>query len=235
MHGPFWPEGPPMIQIAGVIDASEAAALVAAGVTYLGFPLRLAVHQPDCSEAEAARMIAGLPAGVHGVVITYLDQAEAILAFLDELGADAVQLHGPIQPIQLQRLREARPNLFIIKSLVIRRDNVSELLQQVQECALWVDAFITDTYDAASGASGATGKTHDWGVSRTLVTASPKPVILAGGLHPANVAEAIRQVRPAGVDVHTGVEAADGRKAMDKVTRFLGAARRAYQALRDAP
>ncbi len=228
MNVSFWPDGPPLIQIAGVIDRAECDALTAAGVTWLGFPLRLDVHTPDLSEADAAALLAALPAGVHGVVITYLDQADAIVAFLRSLGARCVQLHGPITLGELRRLRELEPKLFIIKSLVVRADNATDLQNQVQETAAWVDAFITDTFDASSGASGATGLTHDWRVSRALTEVSPKPVILAGGLNPDNVAAAIAAVRPAGVDVHTGVEAPDGRKDMAKVQAFIAAARAAY-------
>jgi len=95
-----------------------------------------------------------------------------------------------------------------------------------------VDAFITDTFDPATGASGATGKTHDWTVSRRLVERSPKPVILAGGLTPGNVRNAIRKVRPAGVDVHTGVEGSDGRKRRDLVRTFVAEARAGFASLR---
>lgn len=231
MNVSFWPEGPPLIQIAGVIDRAECEALVAAGVRWLGFPLRLDFHQPDLSEADAAALLAELPAGVQGVVITYLDQADAIVAFLASLGARCVQLHGAIAVDELRRLRTLAPKLFIIKSLVVRADNAGDLQNQVQETAAWVDAFITDTFDASSGASGATGLTHDWRVSRALTAASPKPVILAGGLNPDNVAAAIAAVRPAGVDVHTGVEAPDGRKDIAKVQAFMAAARAAYAQL----
>ena len=93
-----------------------------------------------------------------------------------------------------------------------------------------LDAFITDTYDPETGRSGATGKVHDWSVSLELVKCSLKPVILAGGLGPDNVAAAIRQVGPAGVDSHTGVEGADGRKDPGLVRAFVDNARNAFGA-----
>ena len=71
--------------------------------------------------------------------------------------------------------------------------------------------------------------THDWEVSRRLVEYSPKPIILAGGLDPDNVRDAILQVGPAGVDAHTGVEGADGRKSHALVTRFVAAARDGFR------
>ena len=67
-----------------------------------------------------------------------------------------------------------------------------------------VDAFITDTFDPDTGASGATGKTHDWEVSQRIVEHSPLPVILAGGLGAGNVKEAIMQVKPGWSGVPTG-------------------------------
>jgi phosphoribosylanthranilate isomerase len=137
------------------------------------------------------------------------------------LGVEMVQLHGDIAVDELKRLREVEPGWRIIKSLVVTGDNIGALLDDVDRLAPWVDAFITDTFDPATGARGATGKTHDWAVSRKLVEISPKPVILAGGLNPANVREAIRMVRPAGVDVHTGIEGADGRKRRDLTERFV--------------
>jgi len=91
-----------------------------------------------------------------------------------------------------------------------------------------VDAFITDSWDPATGACGATGRVHDWDVSRQLAELSPKPLILAGGLGPENVRQAIIQVRPAGVDAHTGVERPDGRKDEKRVRSFVEEARAAF-------
>ncbi|MFW5837260.1 MAG: phosphoribosylanthranilate isomerase, partial [Desulfovibrionaceae bacterium] len=93
-------------------------------------------------------------------------------------------------------------------------------------------AFITDTFDPATGASGATGLTHDWSVSRRLVELSPRPVILAGGLGPDNVAAAVRAVRPAGVDAHTGLEDASGAKVYEKMRDFADQARQAWSEMK---
>jgi len=218
------------VQICGVIDAAEAQCLVDCGVRYIGFPLRLPVHREDLGEAEAAAIIAGLPPAVHAVLITYLDRADAIAAFCATLGVRIVQLHGEIATTELERLRTAQPGLAIIKSLVVGLHTAAALEAQVAAAAPWVDAFITDTFDPASGASGATGRVHDWAVSRRLVEISPRPVILAGGLTPDNVGVAIHAVRPAGVDCHTGVEAVSGRKSGVRVRRFLAAADQAFQA-----
>ncbi|MBA3782567.1 MAG: phosphoribosylanthranilate isomerase, partial [Nocardioides sp.] len=109
--------------------------------------------------------------------------------------------------------------------------NLAELLAQVDESQEFVDMFITDTFDPATAAKGATGKTHDWSVSAELAARSDKPLMLAGGLTPENVAEAVRVVRPAAVDAHTLLEGADGRKDRDKVVRFVQEARNAFATL----
>lgn len=221
----------PFIQIAGVIDREEANLLIDCGVRYLGFPLRLPVHREDISEENAAGIIKDLPRGVHAVLITYLDRASEIIELGEYLGVSHVQLHGPVEYPEFDALRRARPDWFLIKSLIIRGDSNDDLGTLLKRYSPVVDAFMTDTYDPSTGASGATGKVHDWSVSRRLVELSPRPVFLAGGLNENNVVEAVNTVRPAGVDCHTGVENPDGRKDAEKVSLFVARAKRALQAL----
>ncbi len=219
-----------LIQVAGVIDREEADLLVRLGVAWLGFPLRLPVHKEDLPETEAGRIIRALPGAAAGVVITYEDTAEKVVGLCRKLGARHVQLHGDISRDELGQLRALWPDLFVMKSLIVGngRGGLDSLRAQIRAQSGLVDAFITDTYDPESGACGATGKVHDWTVSRRLVEISPEPIILAGGLNADNVCEAIQAVRPAGVDVHTGVEGPDGRKDADLVAAFVREARRGF-------
>jgi len=203
--------------------------LTQCGVRYLGFPLRLAVHREDLTESDAAMIIKGLTPPVRGVLITYLDEANEVAAFSHALGARIVQLHGDIDLDELKRLKSLDPSLTVIKSLVVGMRDVKTLETMVGELSPFVDAFITDTFDPKTGASGATGKTHDWRVSRRLVELSDRPIILAGGLTPENVKRAILEVRPAGVDSHTGVEDCTGRKSREKVQEFLSESHEAFQ------
>jgi len=216
------------IQIAGVIDQQEADLLINCGVEFLGFPLRLPVNKEDLTEEQASNIIKNLDSPNKGLLITYLSQADEIKEFCDYLGTDIVQLHGPISLDELQKLKQTNPEIIIIKSLVVREGNFNQLEKDVSEMNEYVDAFITDTFDPITGASGATGKTHDWSISRSLVELSPKPVILAGGLNADNVYDAILQVKPAGVDTHTGVEKTDGRKDPELVKRFIENATKAF-------
>jgi phosphoribosylanthranilate isomerase len=218
-----------IIQIAGIIDREEAEMLISAGVNWLGFPFRLPVNKEDISEENAAEIIASLKPPHAGVLITYLQTAEEIVQLCRKLQTNTVQIHGQILLSEMQKLRSLMPQFFVIKSLVVRENNLAELARQAEQFQPWVDAFITDTHDPATGADGATGKTHDWNISRRLVEISSKPVILAGGLTPENVRQAILTARPAGVDAHTGVEDATGRKCPKKIAVFVSEARKAFK------
>lgn len=217
-----------VVQIAGISSDAEAQMLVECGVDFLGFPLGLDVHDEEISRQDAGAIIRSLLPPHFGVVITYLDNARDVIALCDTLGAGLVQLHADVAPAELSRIKKARPLLRVIKSIVVRGDAGQDFEAAIDRIARAVDAFIIDTFDPETGASGATGKTHDWRVSRRIVEHSPLPVILAGGLTPENVAEAIRVVRPAGVDAHTGVEDAAGRKDRERVRMFVERAREAF-------
>jgi phosphoribosylanthranilate isomerase len=165
--------------------------------------------------------------------VTYLDAGREIAELCRFLGAGIVQLHGDVAVREVEKLKTLDPMLTVIKGLVIGLRDHRALESTISAMSPFVDAFIADTYDPATGASGATGQTHDWSVSRRLVELSDRPVILAGGLTPDNVRRAVLEVRPAGVDAHTGVEDASGRKSREKVQKFVSEARAAFEALRE--
>lgn len=213
------------VQVAGIASFAEARMLIDCGVDYLGFPLRLDVHREDI-DADAARDIVARIGGRRAVVITYLDSAKDIRALVTHVGACVVQLHGPVDEAELVELRAAAPDITIIRSVIVRPGSTPDLGRLDETAA---DAYIVDTFDPATGASGATGQTHDWSVSRQVVESTARPVILAGGLNPENVARAIETVRPAAVDVHTGAEDPSGAKSRKRVQAFVDAAHPAFK------
>ncbi|MBN2432406.1 MAG: phosphoribosylanthranilate isomerase [Acidobacteria bacterium] len=217
-----------IVQVAGIRSEPEAQMLVESGVDWLGFPHGLDVHAEDLPPDEAARIIRRVPRPARCILITYHALAIELIRLGARLGIAGIQLHGPIHVREVRRLKQFRPHWFLVKSLVIRPGNLADLCVDIRTFSPLVDAFITDTFDPATGASGATGQTHDWTISRRLVAESPRPVILAGGLTPANVAAAIRWVQPAGVDAHTGLEDAAGNKDAARVRAFVEKARRAF-------
>ncbi|MEE9431001.1 MAG: phosphoribosylanthranilate isomerase [Melioribacteraceae bacterium] len=220
------------IQVAGVIDIEEANLLLDSEINYLGFPLRLPVNKEDLSEEVASKVIKNLMPPNYGIVISYSNTAKEIIELCDKVGSKIIQLHGSINIDEVKNLKASRSDISIIKSLVVREDNFDKLTSLIKELEPFVDAFITDTYDPTTRASGATGKTHDWKISKKIVELSSKPVILAGGLNPTNVYEAILKVNPAGVDVHTGVENKLGRKDKLLVKQFVNETKKAFKKLK---
>lgn len=221
------------IQVAGIIDKEECNLLIECGIQYLGFPLRLPVNKEDLSEEEAGAIIKKLVPPNYGIVISYPKTADESIKLCDKLGSQIIQLHGPIDLEEIRKIKLQRPDITIIKSLVVAKDNSNNLLKLIESLDKLVDAFITDTFDPVSGASGATGKTHDWSISRQIVESSGKPVILAGGLNPSNVYDAILAVNPAGVDVHTGIENSKGRKDKTLLLDFISESERAFKEIND--
>jgi len=217
------------IQIAGISSLEEALFCESVGVDALGFTVRLptGVHD-DLTEAKARSIVAALPPFVSTVAITYVDNAREAADLCRYLGVSTLQLHGEFPSQELPVLRAALPHLRIIRAVHVTGPEARTRARSLER---HVDAIILDTYDPATGRHGATGRTHDWRLSRTLVEASRVPIILAGGLTPENVAEAIATVRPWAVDVHTGVEHRDGRRSFDRIRAFVAAVRGAAAAL----
>lgn len=223
------------VQIAGVASTSEAQMLEELGADWIGFPLRLGYHTPDTTEEVARDIIATLKTPRRAVLITYLTEAGEIAKFANYLGVSTVQLHADITPAETSKLKLVAPQLSLIKSLIVRpecSDPAHPIYALAKEFESSVDAFITDTFDPKTGATGATGLRHDWSVSARISRQIRKPLILAGGLNPTNVYQAIREVQPSAVDAHTGVEDSSGRKSQSLVARFIAEARRAFASLR---
>jgi phosphoribosylanthranilate isomerase len=216
---------PVRVQIAGVSSLEEALELERAGVDALGFTVRLpdGVHD-GLTEAKARSIVAALPPFVSSVAITYVDNAREAMDLCRYLGVSTLQAHGPFPKRDLAFVRAGMPHLKLIRAVHVTG---ADAVVEAQRLARHVDALILDTYDAASGRHGATGKTHDWGISRAVVEAVRVPVILAGGLNPDNVAEAVRRVQPWAVDVHTGVENPDGSRNLSRTRAFVANAKAA--------
>ena len=209
------------VQIAGVSSFEEAEFIAACGGDAIGLTLRLpgGIHD-GLTEPKARSIVAAMPPFVSCVAITYVDNPRDAIDLCRTLGVDALQLHGEFPERQIDMVRAALPHLKIIRAVIVTGEDAVARAQMMQNR---VDAIILDSYDPATGRRGATGLVHDWRLSRRIVEAVRKPVILAGGLTADNVADAIAQVRPWAVDVHTGVERADGSRDFDEIRRFIQA------------
>ncbi|HSM04957.1 MAG TPA: phosphoribosylanthranilate isomerase [Longimicrobiales bacterium] len=209
-------------QIAGLSTLDDVHYAFRVGADAVGFTVGLPDGPHDgLTEEMVGAIVDALPPFLATVTITYEASFDALMEMLARCRTPVLQAHGPHDPDVLRRLKRALPHLKVIKSVSVVGDAA------VDEARSWeavADCLILDSVDPASGRLGATGLVHDWSISRRIVEASPLPVILAGGLTPENVAEAIAAVRPWGVDVHTGVEI-DGRLSRDRLARFIAVAK----------
>ena len=209
------------VKICGMRRVEDALAAVDAGADAVGCLVGLDYATPDRVDPPTARTIfAALPPFVARVLVTHRTGLAEVTALMRESGATVVQLHGDFPLVAISALREALPYAAIVKSVHVEGDDT---LAAALAAARSADAILLDTI--ARGRIGGTGKTHDWSISARIRAASEKPVILAGGLSPKNVAEAIAKVRPFAVDVNSGTRGADGWKDHAKIRAFITAAR----------
>lgn len=204
------------IKICGMRNEAEARAAVEAGADAVGFLVGLDYPSDDALTLDAARRLAGALAGsgVERVLVTHRVELEWVVAALAGGCFDRVQLHGefPLEAIPL--LRRAVPAVRTSRVVHVEGE---EAVARAVAVARVAEVVHLDTRTAER--VGGTGRTHDWRISARIVAAvAPRPVVLAGGLNPGNVASAIALVRPWGIDANTG--------AKNQVGTFIESARR---------
>lgn len=200
-----------LVKICGIRDLGSAQAAVDAGADLLGFHFCSSLRR--ISPEDARSVVAALP-GHPPLVGVFIDQSEDEVARVADLvGLDFVQLHGT----ELPGFHAPRP---VIKALKVRSGTVPD-------AGAWPDPVLLDSW--SDDQRGGTGRTWDWTLAREL--ASSRQVIVAGGLNPDNVGELVRLLRPHGVDVSSGVEAADGCKDPQRLRAFVQAVREADDAI----
>ena len=201
---------PTRVKICGITRLEDAQQAVDLGAAALGF--NFYPPSPRYIEPEAARaMVHRLPPFVTSVgVFANETDAGRVISIAREAGATAVQLHGPGFP-DLQELLSA---FTLVVAVPVREGFKAEALGKFRANAYLLDAFDADRL-------GGTGKTFDWDAAREAKRYGP--IILAGGLTPENVGQAVRVVRPYAVDVASGVESAPGIKDSAKLSAFFAA------------
>jgi phosphoribosylanthranilate isomerase len=205
---------PPKIKICGITNADDAAACVAAGADALGFVFHR--QSPRRVEPAVARdIIAGLPPLVTPVGVFVNEDVKTVRDLMDSCGLALAQLHGDETAAYCQEL--GRP---VLKAIRLKdRSSLFSLAEYRGRAG--VRGFIVDAYSEQT--FGGTGRITDWRLAAEVAAAAT--ILLAGGLTPENVGQAIRAVRPYGVDVSSGVEGSPGRKDHEKVRAFVRAVR----------
>lgn len=222
------------VKICGITNMDDALYAAAAGADYLGFilypPSPRAVPKETIQQiTQTLRTLAlSHTEGIHHIprlVGVFVNESAAIIAqVLDECGLDLAQLHGdevpwmigsPDSPLYGRCYKVLRPTTFVEAEAEAEWYTAPDW--HPDRPALLIDAYHPTL-------RGGTGATADWSMIAPLAKTVPG-LLLAGGLTPDNVAEAVRQVEPFGVDVASGVESRPGVKDREKVTRFIAAAK----------
>lgn len=200
-------------KICGITRPEDALACARAGADAIGLVFHASSPRSVMPE-QAAAILGGLPPFVTSVALFVDPEPDWVRAVLATVHPDLLQFHGDEPPDFCAAF--GRP---WIKALRVRPG-----LNLLQSAALYGGGrgLLLDAYSPQ--AHGGTGHAFDWNlIPRDL----PKPIVLAGGLEPGNVAEAIRRVRPWGVDVSSGVELAKGIKDAARIQSFMNEVRNA--------
>ena len=211
------------VKICGLRRPADAQLAAALGADAIGVLVGQAHPSPHFVDAvTAATILRGLPDQVCGVLVSHLINPEAVLELIDQTAPRALQIHSSMPPEAVLQIRRSQPELLLHKAV---HGNSGNPLETIRRYESLVDGFVLDSCNPVTGQVGGTGLTHDWSLSAALVGQTTRALWLAGGLTPMNVAAAIHQVKPAGVDVNSGVNGDDGNKNPERLAAFIAAAR----------
>ncbi|OPY51162.1 MAG: N-(5'-phosphoribosyl)anthranilate isomerase [Methanosaeta sp. PtaU1.Bin060] len=209
------------VKVCGIMDESELSMAVSEGADAVGFIVEIDDSRHSIQAGEAADLIRNVPIYTKSVaVIAPQDVTEAV-QLAAKTKADVLQVHGTLRPKELAELKSMVHQKLIAAVAAGPGDaegSAGLVSGDVMRFGMVADAILLDTM--VNGKLGGSGAVHDWDHSAAVVRSMKVPVILAGGLNPGNVAEAIRKVGPYAVDVSSGLEA-DGRKERKLVRAFM--------------
>jgi phosphoribosylanthranilate isomerase len=216
-----------LVQIYEVGSPKQARALGGLGVDHVGVLVGDGAFPREQSVQRARQIFAAIPPASRGVALFLSADLRLIEQMILELRPAIVHLGAStdlLTPAAVQHLRQRCGALTVMRSIPVENDTSVAVARSYDGVA---DMLLLDSHRPGDTQIGALGITHDWELDRTIVEAVRIPVIIAGGLGPDNVAEAIRAVRPAGVDSKTKTDRDDGSHAkdLDKVRRFAARAK----------
>jgi phosphoribosylanthranilate isomerase len=211
------------IKICGTTCVEDALSSIAVGADALGFIF--AQSKRRVTPEQAQQIIAGLPGEVERIGVFMNSTAAEIASVVSQVALTGIQMHGEEFPPEVYAYlpKDRRDAIRKIKTILVRDGLSLDKFDLFIAEPATVDAWLLD-----SGAGS--GKTFNWQATREHLAGQPGKFIVAGGLTPENVGEAVNIFRPWGVDVVTGVESEPGRKDLEKLKAFVAAVRRAEEA-----
>lgn len=218
-----------IVQIYAFTTIEQAQAAVALGVDQIGFIAgRYQLVHCELSFGEARRLVDSLPPQTMRVALTMAAGVDEIVRMAEAVGPDIVHISSDLDdvgPAAMERLRQRLPqSIRLMKALPVEGEGS---IAAAQRFAPVSDLLLLDTKGSGLPGIGASGRIHDWNISRRIVESVKIPVILAGGLKPDNVAAAIQAVQPWGVDSNTGTNVPGDpvAKDLDRIAAFVAAVR----------
>ena len=211
------------VKICCIASPAEAALAASAGADLLGLVGPMPTGPGPVEERVLRRIAAQAVPWAAMVLLTNCIRFDDITEHAARVGVRAVQVVNHIPPDIHARLTRDAPGLARIQVIHVEDEGALDLIAAY---APHVTAFLLDSGRPSLRELGGTGRVHDWRISAEFVRRSPRPVFLAGGLTPVNVGEAIRRVRPFGVDLCTGIRI-DGALDPGRLAAFMEAVRQA--------
>jgi len=215
---------PVKVKVCCIASPEEARLAVSFGVTAVGMVDETPSGEGRIPVETIAEIVQAVPRTTGTFVLTATTDVDRLEALYRKTGVHTIQLWDPLQPGEYERLREKAPGIFIAQSVHVMDDAA---LDTAREISRHVDALVLDSGNPEPPFrwQNPAGQTHDWELSRHISEAIYLPILLAGGLTQDNVGQAIRVVRPYGVDVCSGVRK-DGRLDQGLLVAFLEAVSR---------
>ena len=192
---------------------------IEAGASAVGLVSAMPSGPGPIPEELIAEIAATIPPGVSSFLLTCLQDAASIIDQQRRLGVNTIQICDRLRYGSYQELREALPGVSLVQVIHVTGP---EAVAEAIAVAPQVDAILLDSGNQSLAIKelGGTGRTHDWTLSRKIREAIEAPLFLAGGLNPSNVAAAIREVQPFGIDVCSGLRT-NGSLDPQKLTAFF--------------
>lgn len=211
----------PRVKICCIGSIDEAKLAVSFGASALGLVSDMPSGPGVIPESQIRSISATVPPPVATVLLTSMQDAEAIIAQQRRCRTNTIQICDRLAHGSYEQLREALPGISIVQVIQVTGD---ESVDEAQQVASHVDALLLDSGSRSLPVKelGGTGRVHDWTLSRKIRESIAVPVFLAGGLRAGNVARAIEQVCPFGLDVCSGVRTND-RLDPEKLSAFMAA------------